>query len=42
VGGVGWFCGGTGCLYNLLTWEILVGPIVAIDWEEQASETAVR
>ena len=29
-------------MYNLLTWEILEGPIVAIDCEEQASEIAVR
>jgi hypothetical protein len=42
VGGGGWCCGGMGCVYSLLTWEMLVGPIVAIDWEEQASETAVR
>jgi hypothetical protein len=42
VGGVGWFRGGMGCVYSLLTWEVLVRPIVAIDWEEQASETAVR
>ncbi len=41
MGGVGWFRGGTGCVYNVLTWEILVGPIVATDCEEQASVTAI-
>ncbi len=42
AGGGGWLRGGKGCVYNLLTWEILEGPIVAIDCEEQASKIAVR
>ena len=27
---------------TLWTWEMLCGPMVAMDWEEQARETAVR
>ncbi len=30
MGGGGWFRGGMGCVYSLLTWEMLVGPIVCV------------
>jgi len=42
--GVGcwWFQGGTGWVYSLLMCEMLWELIVATDWEEHASEMAVR
>ena len=39
--GRGWLRGGTGSMYNLLTIEMLSGPIVAMDWEEHARPTAL-